>query len=182
MKIATVGRGRIGGGLAALWTRAGHEVVSFGRDGGDGSDADVVLVAVPGQAIAQALATVTGIRGKVTIDATNAYGERQGGFASLAHQVKSIVGGPTAKSFNTNWAVLYEQIGAQRVRPGNLFAADTEAREVTERLSADAGLDPVFLGDLEYARMLEDHLRLVQAVGSAGLGPFFYRMARPGQL
>jgi predicted dinucleotide-binding enzyme len=34
--------------------------------GGDGSTADVVLVAVPAQAIAAALANVTGIAGKVT--------------------------------------------------------------------------------------------------------------------
>ena len=182
MKIVTVGRGRIGGGLAALWSKAGHEVVTLGREGGDGSAADVVLVAVPGQSIAAALANVTGVTGKVTIDATNAYGEREGGFPSLAHQVKSIIGGPTAKSFNTNWAVIYDQIGAQRVRPGNLFAADAEAREVTERLIVDAGFDPLFLGDLERARMLEDHLQLVQAVASAGLGPFFYRMAGPGRL
>ena len=94
----------------------------------------------------------------------------------------SIIGGPTAKSFNTNWAVIYDQIGAQRVRPGNLFAADAEAREVAEQLIADAGFDPVFVGDLERARMVEDHLQLVQAVASAGSGPFFYRMAGPGQL
>ena len=84
MEIVTVGRGRIGGGLAALWSKAGHEVVTLGRDGGDGSDADVVLVAVPGQSIAAALANVTGVTGKVTIDATNAYGQRQVGFPSLA--------------------------------------------------------------------------------------------------
>lgn len=182
MKIVTVGRGRIGGGLAGLWSKAGHEVITLGRDGGDGSAADVVLVAVPGPAIAAALANVTGIAGKVTIDATNAYGQRSTQFESQAHQLKSIIGGPTAKSFNTNWAVLYDQIGEQRVRPGNLFAADPDARQVTEQLIIDAGFDPVFVGDLEHARALEDHLPLIQAVASAGLGPFFYRMASPGQL
>lgn len=182
MDIVTVGRGRIGGGLARIWSDAGHKITTLGRDGGDGSAADVVLVAVPGQAIAAALANVTGIAGKLTIDATNAYGERSGEFPSQAHQIKSIIGGPTAKSFNTNWAMIYDQIGAQRVRPGNLFAADAEARQVTEQLITDAGFDPVFVGDLDHARMLEDHLALVQAVASAGLGPFFYRMAAPGQL
>src|SRR3982750_4709170 len=105
MKIVTVGRGRIGGGLARLWSQAGHEVITLGRDGGDGSTADVVLIAVPGGAITAALANVTGIAGKVTIDATNAYGQRSTGFTSQAHQIKSIVAGPTAKSFNTNWTV-----------------------------------------------------------------------------
>ena len=48
MKIVTIGRGMIGGGLAGLWRDAGHEVEELGRDGGDASDADAVLVAVPG--------------------------------------------------------------------------------------------------------------------------------------
>jgi predicted dinucleotide-binding enzyme len=175
LKIVTVGRGRIGGGLAAIWSKAGHEVTTLGRDGGDGSAADVVLVAA-------ALANVTGIDGKVTLDATNSYGQRIGEFASLAHQIKSIIGGPTAKSFNTNWAALYDRIGEQRVPPGNLFAADPDARQVAEQLIVDAGFDPVFAGDLENARLLEDHLPLTQAVASAGLGPFFCRIAKPGQL
>ncbi|MCW2506370.1 MAG: oxidoreductase, coenzyme f420-dependent:6-phosphogluconate dehydrogenase, NAD-binding, partial [Actinomycetia bacterium] len=70
MDIVTVGRGRIGGGLARIWSDAGHKVTTLGRDGGDGSAADLVLVAVPGHAIAAAVANVTGIAGKLTIDAT----------------------------------------------------------------------------------------------------------------
>jgi homoserine dehydrogenase len=49
MKVAVVGRGNVGGGLADLWERAGHEVVRrLGRGGGDVSEAEAVLVAVPG--------------------------------------------------------------------------------------------------------------------------------------
>jgi hypothetical protein len=32
----------VGGGLADLWERAGHQVTRLGRDGGNVSDADVV--------------------------------------------------------------------------------------------------------------------------------------------
>ena len=35
MKIVVIGRGNVGGGLAALWHKAGHEVTALGRDGGD---------------------------------------------------------------------------------------------------------------------------------------------------
>ena len=55
MKIATVGRGNIGGGLGELWAKAGHEVTAIGRGGGDVSGADVVLIAVPGRAVDEAL-------------------------------------------------------------------------------------------------------------------------------
>jgi predicted dinucleotide-binding enzyme len=92
------------------------------------------------------------------------------------------VGGPTAKSFNLNFARIYDEIDAQRVRPSNLYCAEDEAREVTEQLNRDAGYDPVYAGGLDTARMLEDHLELLFAVNQAGLGPFFYRYAGPGEL
>ena len=125
---------------------------------------------------------VAGIEGKVTIDATNAVRGRNEDFESNAHEIKSIVGGSTAKSFNLNFANLYDEIGRQRVRPSNLYCAEDEAREPTEQLIRDAGYDPVNAGGLEQARMLEDHLALLFAVNQAGLGPFFVRYARPGEL
>jgi predicted dinucleotide-binding enzyme len=182
MKITVIGRGNVGGGLARMWRDAGHEVQELGRDGGDASEADVLLVAVPGPEIANALGSVTGVEGKVTIDATNAVRARNEGFDSNAHEIKSIVGGPTAKSFNLNFAKVYDEIGSQRVRPSNLYCAEDEAREPTEQLIRDAGYDPVNAGGLEQARMLEDHLALLFAVNQAGLGPFFVRYARPGEL
>jgi predicted dinucleotide-binding enzyme len=71
MKITVIGRGNVGGGLADRWKKAGHEIQALGRDGGDASDADVVLVAVPGGEISDALGKVSGLDGKVVIDATN---------------------------------------------------------------------------------------------------------------
>jgi 8-hydroxy-5-deazaflavin:NADPH oxidoreductase len=35
MKIAVIGRGNVGGGLADLWEGTGHEVTRIGREGGD---------------------------------------------------------------------------------------------------------------------------------------------------
>ena len=74
MKIAVVGRGNVGGGLADLWERAGHEVRRIGREGGDVSDAEAVVVAVPGGTIAQSLDSVQGMEGKTVVDATNLVG------------------------------------------------------------------------------------------------------------
>jgi 8-hydroxy-5-deazaflavin:NADPH oxidoreductase len=182
MNITVIGRGNVGGGLARRWEQAGHNVTALGREGGDASDAEAVLVAVPSNQLADALGKVTGLEGKVVLDATNAFTGRDEGFESLAHQVQAIVGGPVAKSFNANYAALYDQVDEQRVRPCNLYAADEEAREVTEQLIRDAGYEPVSLGGLEQARALEDHLLFMNAVNNAGLGRFFYRYAQPGEL
>ena len=182
MNIAVIGRGNVGGGLAERWRRAGHAVEELGRDGGDASGADVLLLAVPGPAIADALAGVRGIEGKVVIDATNAVRGRNEAHESNAHEVKALTSGPVAKSFNLNFAVIYDEIDKQRERPGNIYAADDDARDVTEQLIRDAGFDPINVGGLEQARAMEDALGLLFAANQAGLGPFFYRWAKPGDL
>jgi predicted dinucleotide-binding enzyme len=183
MKITVIGRGNVGGGLAELWEKAGHEVSRIGREGGDASEAEAVLVAVPGSTIAQALDNVHGIEGKTVIDATNLVGaDPPEGFSSNAEFVKSRANGPTAKSFNTNFAALYDRIGEAHSTPSNLWCGDEEARQVVEQLSRDAGYEPVYAGSLENAALQENFLKLVFAINRGGLGRFFYRMAPPDQL
>lgn len=182
MNITVIGRGNVGGGLARRWEKAGHTVAELGREGGDASDADAVLLAVPSNAIGDALGKVSGLEGKVMIDATNAFHGRNEEFESLAHEVKSHVDGPVAKSFNCNFAAIYDDIDSQRARPCNLYCGEDGAVEVVEQLSRDAGYDPVSTGGLGSARMQEDHLGLMMAISEGGLGQFFYRYAKPGEL
>jgi 8-hydroxy-5-deazaflavin:NADPH oxidoreductase len=181
MKIAVVGKGNVGGGLADLWEKAGHEVTRIGRDGGDASDAEAVLLALPGAAIADAFQTVRGLEGKTVIDATNLIGAQPpDGASSNAEYVKSRTHGPTAKSFNINFAAIYDRIDEARERPSNLWCGDEEARAAVEQLNRDAGYDPVYAGGLENAGLQEESLKLVFAINQAGMGPFFYRIAPPG--
>lgn len=172
----------MGGGLGDLWRRAGHEVVEVGRDGGDCSGSDAVLLAVPQTAIAEALGSVAGLEGVPVIDAINAVrGPRPEGFDSLAEYVKSLTGGPVAKAFNTNFASLYDRIGEARATASMVYAADDEAREVTETLIRAAGFEPVSAGGLENARAVEDFIAVIFAVAGQS-GPFFYRIAPPDKL
>ena len=128
MKVAVLGRGNVGGGLADLWERADHEVTRIGREGGDVSNVEAVVVAVPGGAIAEALDNVQGLEGKTVIDATNlANVNPPAGFSSNAEFVKSRTNGPTAKSFNTNFAALYDRIREAGSTPSNLWSGDEEA-------------------------------------------------------
>ena len=183
MKVAVVGRGNVGGGLADLWERAGHDITRIGQEGGDVSDAEAVLVAVPGGAIAEALDNVQGIEGKTVIDATNLFGvDPPAGFSSNAEFVKSRANGPTAKSFNINFAALYDRIHEARSTPSNLWSGDEEARQVVEQLNRNAGYEPVYAGPLENAAAQENFLKLVFAINRGGMGPFLYRMAPPDRL
>jgi predicted dinucleotide-binding enzyme len=104
MRVTTIGKGNIGGGLARLWEQAGHTVTTLGHEGGDAADADVILVAVPGGAASDALSKVTGLEGKTAIDAENAFGARNEEYESFAHEVKAHTNGPVAKAFNANFA------------------------------------------------------------------------------
>jgi 8-hydroxy-5-deazaflavin:NADPH oxidoreductase len=174
VRIAVVGRGNVGGGLADFWERAGHDVTRIGRDGGDVSEADAVLLAVPGDAVPEAFETVTGWEGKTVIDATNRFGtEPPDGFASNAEFVKSKTNGPTAKSFNLNFARLYDRLGDETARPSNIWSGDEEARAAVEQLNRDAGYEPVYAGELEHARAQETAMGLIGAISRAS-GPFFY--------
>jgi 8-hydroxy-5-deazaflavin:NADPH oxidoreductase len=134
MKITTIGRGTIGGTLARLWTSAGHEVTQLGRDGGDAADADVVLLAVPSQAVPAALAGVSGLREKAIIDATNRLkGEAPPtGYRSIAEYVKATTNGPTAKAFNLNFGKLFDQAGDAATQPNNIWVGDDGIRAAVE--------------------------------------------------
>jgi predicted dinucleotide-binding enzyme len=175
MKFTVVGRGNVGGGLAKRWRKTGHDVQELGRDGGDASGSDAVLVALPSNAIADALGKVSGLEGKLAIDATNALDGRNEEFESLAHEVKSITGGPTAKAFNLNFAAAYDKLDEQQERPSMPWAGEDEARETTEQLIRDAGYEPAYAGGLDKARTVEEGLALVFAIRQQQPGPVFYR-------
>jgi predicted dinucleotide-binding enzyme len=180
MNIVIITRGNVGGGLAALCRKAGHEVTALGRGGGAASGADVV-VAVPGPALSAALRTVPGLAGKIAIDAANAFSSRNEAFPSLAQEVKSVTGAPVAKSFNPNFAVPDDQIAAQQVPPGSFYVTGDGARDITEELITDAGYNPVPFGGLDKARAVEDLARVLIAAMKDG-APVFYRFAVPGEL
>ncbi|MCL5735629.1 MAG: dinucleotide-binding protein [Actinobacteria bacterium] len=182
MRIAVAGRGHVGGGLGDLWARAGHEISRLGREGGDVSAAEVVLLAVPGGSVADAVSKLSGLPGKMVIDATNRFGvEAPGDFTSNAEYVKSVTGGPTAKSFNLNFALLYGRLGAGRSKPSNIWCGDEDARRVVEQLIRDAGYEPVYAGGLENAAALEHAMEILGAV-RAQSGPFVYRISQPEDL
>jgi 8-hydroxy-5-deazaflavin:NADPH oxidoreductase len=179
MRVAVIGRGNVGGGLAERWRKTGHEVQEVGREGGDVSGSDVALLAVPSGEIESALGQVSGLDGTPVVDATNLIqGEPPQGFHSLAEYVKSLTNGPVSKAFNANFAALYDRLDEASRPPTMVWAGDEDAREATEQLIRDAGYEPFCIGDLSAARAVEDFLGVLFGCASKS-GPVWYRIAPP---
>lgn len=178
MKVGIIGSGNIGQAVATLASRAGHEVVMSSRRGGaslaavvravgagakagtvtDAAQADVVVLAVPWNAIE---AAVKGVRfdGRVLVDATNPVlpGFRPanlGGRASSEVVAALVPDARLVKAFNTLApAQLLTQPETGR-RVLFLSGDDADARNTVAQLASSFGLAPVDLGPLAGAALL----------------------------
>lgn len=177
MKIGIIGAGNIGGTLGRIWAAAGHEI-SFGvrepqnarfdslRSAGmvttvavAAAFGDVILLALPGSAVADFAAhNAAALAGKIVIDAANNVG------ASTMHNLDALARhAPAAKlirAFNSlGWENFAEpQIGGVQI--DLFYCGDADARVVTERLIADVGLHPVYIGGGETATALDGMTRV----------------------
>jgi 8-hydroxy-5-deazaflavin:NADPH oxidoreductase len=170
MRIVVIGTGNVGGTLGQRWRAAGHDVVYGSRQGaGEGpggapvmpvadalTGADVVLLAVPGRAVAEVIGPHgAALAGKVVIDATNSIGEAD--VSSRAAVAAAAPGARYARAFNTlGWENFADP------RPGAVlfFAADPDARPTVEGLITAVGLDPVYAGDASATEIVDSLLPL----------------------
>jgi len=182
LKIGIIGTGHIGGTLAGLWAKAGHELllssrhpselksmaqslgpkVHVGTPRAAASFGEVVLVSIPygaepqlGKDLAHELA------GKIVIDTGNPYPERDGPMAVEARRKGTGVasaeffpGVRLVRAFN---AISYKALGSEAHRAGELYAIplaadDAQALAVAQRLVRDAGFEPVVVGGLAHAK------------------------------
>jgi predicted dinucleotide-binding enzyme len=157
MKIAVIGTGRIGGTLGGRWRAAGHEVVYGSRTGsGEGpggaplmavgealTGAEVVVLAVPGGAVAEVVAANgAALAGKVVIDAANRMGAPE--FNSRAAIAATAPDARYVRAFNT---LGWENFADPPPGAALFFAADPAARPAAEELITAVGLEPIFAGD-----------------------------------
>jgi predicted dinucleotide-binding enzyme len=157
MRIAVIGKGNIGGTLGGKWAAAGHDVVYGGRDAsgtgpggapvlqvGDAlTDAEVVLLAVPGQAVRQVVSEHgAALAGKIVIDAVNRMGAAE--FDARALVAEAAPQARYVRAFNT---LGWENFASPVPGTSLFFAADPGARPAAEELISAVGLDPVFVGD-----------------------------------
>jgi len=185
LKIGIIGAGKIGGTLAELWAKAGHEVLvssrhpaeleglakSLGPKARAGTPreaavfGDVVLVSVPYGALPQIGRDLAKeLAGKVVLDTGNPYPERDGEMAVEARRkgtgvasAEFLPGVRLVRAFN---AINYRSLRSEAHRPGAavaipLAADDARALEIAKRLVKDAGFEPVVVGSLAQARTFD---------------------------
>ncbi len=170
MRIAVIGTGNVGGTLGSRWRAAGHDVM-YGSRGGSGTgpggapvrpvadalaDAEVVLLAVPGGAVAGVIsANAAALGGKVVIDAVNRMGEPEvNSHAAIA------AAAPTARYVRAFSTLGWENFADPPAGADLFFAADPAAREAAEELIRAVGLGPQFVGGPDAAKTVDGVLPL----------------------
>jgi predicted dinucleotide-binding enzyme len=195
MNIAIVGPGKLGTGLAKLWTRRGHEVfVTFSRDSSklDGiarelgarahaatvseavRQSEVVALTTRWAAVPDALAQAGSLDGKVVLDCTNTMTPRK--TAEGAPETRSCAevlaamapGARVVKTFNQAFEQLLH--ADSRLFGGQkptMFHCgdDAEAKKTAARLIEDTDFEPVDAGPLENARYIEAYAVLIIRLG-----------------
>ena len=182
LKIGVIGTGNIGGTLATLWAKAGHELVISSRHPDELRDlarslgpkvrvgtsreaaafGDVVLISVPYMALPQVGRDFRSeLAGKVVLDTGNPYPERDGAMADEARRkgtgvtsAEYLPGTRLVRAFN---AISAGNLKSQAHRSGEraaipLAGDDATALAVAARLVRDTGFDPLVVGPLSRAR------------------------------
>jgi 8-hydroxy-5-deazaflavin:NADPH oxidoreductase len=180
MNIVIVGAGNVGRALAAGWKRTGHAVALAVRDPerGDPQGAkregfalvparnaaqrgDIIVLAVPWEAVQGAIDGLGSLAGKIVIDATNpltndfslALGHTESAGETVARLAK---GAHVVKAFNTTGA---KNMGDAHYPGGKLMMPvagdDAAAKQTVMTLATDLGFEAVDVGPLAMSRYLE---------------------------
>jgi len=195
MNIAIVGPGKLGSGLAKLWTRKNHQVyLTFSRDAAKlervaaelgerahtatvkdaVAKSEVVVLATKWAAIPEALAQAGSLEGKIVLDCTNTMSPRL--TADGAPEVRSCAevlatmapGARVIKTFNQAFEQLLHADSRrfEGQRPTMFYCGDdVDAKKTAAALIDDTDFEPIDAGPLENARYLEAYAILIIRLG-----------------
>lgn len=203
--IALIGTGNVAGALGPEFAMQGHDIVYGSRNpdraevrelvartGGNAfatgqaeaaAQADIVVIAVPGNVAEQVVASLGDLSGKIIIDPTNRVGPGDDGFmmhtvaTSNAELIQALA--PDAyvvKAFNTlNYRTMIdpELSGGPVTIP--LVGNNAEAKATVAALVEGMGLESIDLGPVRFAHVLEGMLVIWINGRSAGT-PYDYHL------
>ena len=182
-KIGLIGSGNVGSNLGRVWAEAGYQVMFSSKDlaadrrlaaqvganarAGTPEQAaafgDVLVFAVPYGALPELGRTLhDGLRGKVVIDCTNPFPQRDGAIADEAREqgagvvsARLLPGARLVRAFNAIGAARMGEIHETPGRVGMPMAGDdTEAVATASQLIRDIGFEPVRVGGLAMGKYL----------------------------
>ena len=202
MKIGILGTGNIGGTLGKVWVHAGHQVVFGTRDvnnpklqsllekaGGNArvdtfaktlEFGDVLLLAIPWAAVKGVVQEhAASLQGKVILDATNNFS------GPVINNVNTILNAaPTAsvyRAFNAlGWDIFANPKFGDVVADLFYCGPEGDNRKVVEVLVDEVGLRPVYVGDLDQVKLLDNLGALwVRLAFQGGMGrQFAFKMVQ----
>jgi 8-hydroxy-5-deazaflavin:NADPH oxidoreductase len=180
VKIGIVGSGHVGSALGGVWAHAGHEVMFSSRNleqdqklaaevganarAGTPEQAaafgQVLLFAVPYSALPELAKSLgSSLKGKVVINASNPFPQRDGDIATQAQKKGAglfdsqlLQGAYVVRAFN---AVGAARMASAHEDPGKIgmpVAGDKRAIRVASGLIREIGFVPVVVGGLDMAR------------------------------
>ncbi len=177
MKIAVLGAGNIGSTMGAKWAEAGHEIIFGVRDvespkvqvllgqissgavatsvAEAASRAEVVLLSIPHAAVPEIVqSNAVFLESKIIIDATNRFGAPiVNNIAVINEAVPSAI---IYRAFNSLGWELFAQPQFGDIRIDHFYCGpDGERRLVVEKLIAEVGVVPVYVGGLESAPVVD---------------------------
>ena len=196
-RIAVLGNGRVGGGLATAFTHAGHDVTVADRSPGAAADAarkaQIVINATPGEGSLQRLVALREeLKGKILVDVSNATVDGPDGLpagllypgSSLAeHLQHGLPDTHVVKTLNTMLYTVMTTPTALTQAPTAFLSGDNrEAKNAVSGLLVDLGWPLEWITDLggvETARATEAAVLFVpHVIRSRGFAPFAISIAR----
>jgi predicted dinucleotide-binding enzyme len=190
MKIAVIGTGRMGTGLATGLVGAGHEVVfgsrnpeaageSVQRSGAAGATsdqeavegADAIVLAIPWVAVEDTLPKLGDLAGRIVVDITNPYvgGGIDPDINTTEHIERWAPGARVVKGWNHVYASNLTRPDVDGIASSVFLAGDdSEAKDTVAALARDIGFEPVDAGGTEVSLVLT---RLLAVMGGLRLGP-----------
>lgn len=178
VRIGIIGAGHIGGNVARLAARAGHDVtVSFARDeaklraladeiGAEvatpaktAETSDIVVLSVPWRALPEALAQAGDLAGKIVIDTTNQFGAGPmpaAGQTAASFNAARMPGARYTKSFNTLTSAFQARVAGRAERVVQWICGDdAEAKRAVAELIEQLGYQPVDVGGTAECAVME---------------------------